>query len=65
MIPHKIGLPKAQLFSWGSLIPPKVHFGGSEGNEMSKLSHVFIAFSSFICEITVKQLYFGKEQIED
>ena len=37
MIPHKMGLPKAQLFSWGSLIPPKVHFWGSEGNEMSKL----------------------------
>ena len=53
-----MGLPKAQLFSWGSLIPPKVHFWGSEGNEMSKLSHVFIVFSSFICEIYVKPIWF-------
>lgn len=37
MIPHKMGLPKAQLFSSGSLIPPKVHFWGSGDNEMSKL----------------------------
>ena len=32
-----MGLPIVHFFLLGSLIPPKVHFGGSEGNEMSKL----------------------------
>lgn len=34
-----MGLPIVHFFLLGSLIPPKVHFWGSEGNEMSKLLH--------------------------
>lgn len=37
MIPHKMDLPIVHFFLLGSLIPPKVHFWGSEGNKMSKL----------------------------
>ena len=38
-----MGLPKVHFFLLGSLIPPKVHFGGSEGNEMSKLLPCFLS----------------------
>ena len=37
MIQHKLGLPIVQLFLSGSLIPPKVQFGGSDGCKASKL----------------------------
>lgn len=36
MILHNMGLPKAHFFLLGSLIPPKVHFGGSEGDRMKQ-----------------------------
>ena len=36
-----MGLPIVHFFLLGSLIPPKVQFGGSKGYEMSKLEDEF------------------------
>ena len=57
MIQHKLGLPIVQLFSSGSLIPPKVHFWGRDDWKTSKLITLKTLINTFFISFMLFYLF--------